>query len=73
MDAAIDGQGVLLRIEALAKNDIATGRLCQPFDLGLPLKRSYYVIQPESVDYNQHAVDAFIEWIQEEAKAQPAS
>ncbi len=72
MDAAIDGQGVLLGIEALARNDIAAGRLCQPFDLSTPLKRSYYVIQPESVDSNQHAVDAFIEWILEEAKAEPA-
>ena len=72
MDAAIDGQGVLLGIEALARNDIAAGRLCQPFDLSLPLKRSYYIIQPESVDANQHAVDAFIKWILEEAKAEPA-
>jgi LysR family glycine cleavage system transcriptional activator len=73
MDAAIDGQGVLLGVEALARYDIAAGRLCQPFDLSLPLKRSYYVIQPESVDSNQHAVDAFIEWILEEAKAEPAN
>lgn len=72
MDAAIDGQGVLLGIEALARNDVAAGRLCQPFDLSTPLKRSYYVIQPESVDSNQHAVDAFIEWILEEAKSEPA-
>lgn len=70
MDAAIDGQGVLLGIEALARNDIAAGRLCSPFDLSVPLKRSYYVIQPESVDSNQHAVDAFIEWILEEAKSE---
>lgn len=70
MDAAIDGQGVLMGIEILARSDIEAGRLCQPFNLSSPLKRSYYVIQPESVDSNQHAVDAFIEWILEEAEAE---
>ena len=68
MDAAIDGQGVLMGIETLARSDIEAGRLCQPFELSLPLKRSYYVIRPESMDSNRHAVDAFIEWIIEEAK-----
>jgi len=68
MDAAIDGQGVLMGIETLARSDIEAGRLCQPFDLSLPLKRSYYVIRPEAMDSNRHAVDAFIEWIIEEAK-----
>ena len=72
MDAAIDGQGVLLGAEVLARYDIAAGKLCKPFDLGLPLKRSYYVIQPESVDSNQHAVDAFIEWMLEQAKIDQA-
>lgn len=70
MDAAIDGQGVLLGIEALARNDIASGRLCTPFDLSVPLKRSYYVIQPEAVDSNQRAVDAFIQWILDEAESE---
>ncbi len=68
MDAAIDGQGVLMGIETLAKNDIEAGRLCQPFDLSLPLKPSYYVIYPEAMDFNRHAVDVFIEWILEESK-----
>jgi LysR family glycine cleavage system transcriptional activator len=68
MDAAIDGQGVLMGIETLARSDIEAGRLCQPFDLSLPLERSYYVIRPESMDSNRHAVDVFIEWIIEEAK-----
>lgn len=73
MDAAIDGQGVMLGAEALARYDIAAGKLVKPFDLGLPLKRSYYVIQPEAVDSNQHAVDAFIEWMLEEAKIELAN
>lgn len=70
MDAAIDGQGVLLGAEALARNDIKAGRLCTPFDLSIPLKRSYYIIQPESSNSNQHAVDSFVKWIKQEAKSE---
>lgn len=71
LDSAIDGQGVLLGIEALARKDIEAGRLCIPFDISIPLDMSYYAIHPESVDSNQHAVDSFIEWLIEEAKSEP--
>ena len=71
IDSAIDGQGVLLGIEALARRDIEAGRLCIPFDISVPLEMSYYAIYPESVESNQHAVDSFIEWISEEAKSEP--
>lgn len=71
IDAAIDGQGVLLAIEALARKDIEEGRLCVPFESSLPLDMSYYAIYPETADSNQHAVDSFIDWIAEEAKAEP--
>jgi len=72
LDSAIDGQGVLLGIEALARKDIKEGRLCVPFDISLPLEMSYYAIHPESVDSNQHAVNSFIEWLIEEAKSEPS-
>ncbi len=71
IDSAIDGQGVLLSIEALARKDIKEGRLCVPFDISLPLEMSYYAIHPETADYNHHAVDSFIEWIMEEAESEP--
>ncbi len=71
LDAAIDGQGVLLGIEALARKDIEDGRLVIPFDISLPLKKSYFAIHPKSADSNQHAVDSFIEWITDEAKTEP--
>lgn len=71
IDSAIDGQGVLLSIEALARKDIKEGRLCVPFDISLPLEMSYYAIHPETADYNYHAVDSFIEWIMEEAESEP--
>ncbi len=71
IDSAIDGQGVLLSIEAMARKDIEEGRLCVPFDISLPLEMSYYAIHPESADYNHHAVDSFIEWIAEEVSTEP--
>jgi len=70
IESAIDGQGVLLSIEALARKDIEEGRLCIPFDISLPLEMSYYAIHPESADSNHHAVDSFIKWIMEEAKSE---
>lgn len=70
MDAAIDGQGVMLGFEDLARNDMKAGRLCAPFDFSIPLKRSYYIIQPESGSSNQHAVDSFVDWLMEEAASE---
>lgn len=71
LESAIDGQGVLLGIEALARKDIEEGRLCIPFDISLPLEMSYYAIRPESADSNHNAVHSFIEWIVEEAQSEP--
>ena len=71
IDAAIDGQGVLLGIEAMARKDIKEKRLCIPFDISLPLEMSYYAVHPKAADYHHHAVDLFIEWILEEAKSEP--
>ena len=67
MDAAVDGQGVLLSIDALAYHDIAAGRLCVPFDLKMPLEHAYYVIRPDSATANQEATDSFTNWIISEA------
>ncbi|MEZ5537931.1 MAG: transcriptional regulator GcvA [Thiolinea sp.] len=65
--AAVDGQGILLSIDALAANDLEAGRLCVPFDLKMPLDHAYYVIRPKGSTTNQEAADAFINWIISEA------
>lgn len=67
LDAAVDGQGVLLSIDTLAEHDIAAKRLCVPFDLRMPLEHAYYVIRPDSSTANQEASDSFIDWIISEA------
>lgn len=70
MEAAIDGQGVLLSIRRLAQCDIEAGRLCIPFELGMPLENAYYVVRPQQQEGNQRAVGAFVAWLQEEAALQ---
>lgn len=67
MEAAIDGQGVLLSLKALAEMDIDAGRLCVPFDFEIPLEQAYYVIRPNKPSGNQRAVQVFLDWLREEA------
>jgi LysR family glycine cleavage system transcriptional activator len=67
LQAAADGQGVALSIEALAADDIAAGRLVIPFDVRLPLSNAYYVVSlEETADLPR--VAAFRDWILGEAE-----
>lgn len=68
IEAAIESQGVLLSIKALAESDIKAGRLCIPFDLSLPLDMAYYVVQPIAAGKVSHAVDVFTRWLLKEAE-----
>lgn len=67
MEAAIEGQGVLLSMERLARLDIAEGRLCIPFDLRLSLEHAYYVVRPGQSRLHK-AVASFTDWLMEEAR-----
>lgn len=69
MEAAIDGQGVLLSIKNLAQCDIEAGRLCIPFALDMPLEQAYYIVRPQYEGVRQRAVNAFVAWLQTEASA----
>lgn len=67
LTAAIEGQGVVLSIKALAADDIAAGRLVIPFDIALPLEYAYYLITLDEVtDHERTAV--FREWLLQEAR-----
>ncbi|CAA6801736.1 MAG: Glycine cleavage system transcriptional activator GcvA [uncultured Thiotrichaceae bacterium] len=65
--AAVDGQGILLSIDALAEYDIAAGRLCIPLEQKMPLDHAYYVIRPKGTSTNQKSANTFIDWILSEA------
>ncbi len=47
LQAAIEGQGLALGSESLARDDLAAGRLVRPFDVVLPMNFAYYLIYPE--------------------------
>lgn len=67
LEAAIEGQGVALSLRPLASTDIAAGRLVVPFNIELPLRLSYYVVEdPSEAD---HHVSAFRDWLMGEARA----
>ena len=66
LTAAVEGQGVVLSMKALASDDIAAGRLVIPFDIALPLEYAYYVITLEEFA-DQPRTAAFRDWLIEEA------
>ena len=69
LQAAIDGQGVVLGDSSLVADDLAAGRLVQPFALTIkgPPQFAYYVLSPlETAD--EPMVRAFREWVLEEAR-----
>ena len=69
LTAAAEGQGVVLSIHALAREDIAAGRLVIPFDIVLPLEYAYYLITREDrIDHPQ--TTQFRDWIIAEALAE---
>jgi LysR family glycine cleavage system transcriptional activator len=70
LQAAIDGHGVALSESSLAADDLAAGRLVQPFRMGIkgPPRFAYYVISPlETAD--EPMVKTFREWVLKEAAA----
>lgn len=65
LQAAIDGTGVVLGWRCLASNDIAAGRLIQPFSLALPLGLSFYLVYPGAYE-NRKEISSFRDWLMEE-------
>jgi LysR family glycine cleavage system transcriptional activator len=72
LQAAIDGAGIALGWRYLAADDIAAGRLVQPFKLELPLRSAFYFVTP-SVAARPPKVDALREWIVSEIQRAEAA
>lgn len=66
LEAAIEGQGIGLVGEVLAANDIAEGRLVQPFETRLPVRLCYHLVSSRQKARSAKVV-AFREWILEES------
>lgn len=72
LQAAIDGQGVALGDSSLVSDDLAAGRLVQPFAVTIkgPPQFAYYVISPTGTQ-DEALVRAFRDWILGEAARTP--
>lgn len=72
LEAAADGMGVALGMQALAGADLASGRLVAPLPLSLPLRFAYYIVSdPESAE--RADVAAFRNWLLAEARREPGA
>ena len=66
IDAAVDGQGVALARTTLAAWDLISGRLVRPFDVGLKLARTYWIVCPKA-NSTKPKVATFRDWLLVEA------
>jgi LysR family glycine cleavage system transcriptional activator len=69
LEAAAEGQGVVLSLRLLALSDLAAGRLVMPFEFGLPLRSAYYIVSPEAAADRPDNL-AFRRWLIAEARAE---
>lgn len=68
VEAAVQGEGVLLGRSALVSTDIAAGRLVRPFDMALKSRWRYFVVYPRGA-LRHRKVKAFRDWLFEEMAA----
>jgi LysR family transcriptional regulator, glycine cleavage system transcriptional activator len=66
IDAALDGQGVVLARTALAAWDLIGGRLVRPFTLTMPAPFAYWIVCPK-VNAKLPKIVDFTKWLLEQA------
>ncbi len=62
LQASIDGAGIVLGWRTLSADDLAAGRVVEPFDLTLSLGSSFYLTYPEA-HANRPNIAAFRDWL----------
>ena len=65
VQAAVQGEGVVLGRSALVADDLRAGRLVKPFSMSLPADLAYYVAYPTQTP-QRPKVRAFRDWLFEE-------
>jgi LysR family glycine cleavage system transcriptional activator len=68
IQAAVAGHGVALGQYVLVADDLAAGRLVEPFDLRIPGEKAYYVVAPSGA-LDRPKIRAFHDWLRAEALA----
>jgi LysR family glycine cleavage system transcriptional activator len=66
IDAAVDGQGVALARTTLAAWDLLNHRLVRPFDVAVPLTKSYWIVCPKATS-TLPKIATFRDWLLAEA------
>ncbi len=67
VQAAVQGEGVILGRSALVADDLQAGRLIKPFDLSLPADLAYYVVYV-TASGDRPKIRVFREWLMDEAQ-----
>lgn len=65
IDAAIEGQGIVLARTMLAASDLLAGRLVRPFQAAIPLRNTYWIVCPKPTRALPKIV-AFRDWLLDE-------
>jgi len=72
LEAASQRLGVALALRPLVDADLASGRLCAPFEVALTPASAYYLVCPEVIA-DRPAVAAFRKWLLEQAQKNSGS
>ena len=72
LEAAIEGQGVVLTLEQLAETDLARKRLVIPFTIRVPMDYAYFVISQDDAA-KQRNIDLFRDWLFEQVAVRGAA
>ena len=67
IDAAIDGQGIVLARTALAALDLIRGRLVRPIDVSLGMSNTYWIVSPKATA-QAPKIATFRQWLLAEAE-----
>ena len=65
IEAAVQGQGLLLGQHSFIEQELRSKTLVKPIDLALPLRQSYYLNYPKR-SLEKPEVMAFIEWLEQQ-------
>ena len=69
LQAAMEGQGLVLASDSLAKDDLTAGRLVKPFEVSLPVAFAYHLVYPR--DHSQlPKIAVFRDWLLSEIAAE---
>ena len=65
VQAAVEGHGVALVNTSLVRDELASGRLVQPFEEVIPTDFAYYLVVPNEYR-DRPAISAFRTWLLQE-------